>query len=445
MDTFETEPIRPTQDVKGVLFPADLELGKLIVTGPPGSGKTTILNALGGWPEEGYLDISSKNWWQNKILAYRPREVHFGLPFMGHEAPMPVYQTHEVEEAAYLELDLFRIPLPPPRATLFGGNQRSKLVFEFIIPTPERLFELRQNRAKKGSHHVDAELTRDQVAEEVRHYQELARYFHDSGMSIYIREGPDQPPSRLVTRREHQLEVAGLKAKGEKGESLSQKCDQLKLRQRLLNRTWSLRGNKELLDIFVWMIPKSLEVEHCNIYIFDPEHNRIWLQAGTGLEEDQAEVNRKTSIVGDVFQMGEYLVREDLEQEPRAKEIAHPNPRFQARNAIYMPVKRLTGQGVAGVIAAVNKTGGRPFREEDRVILEKLAHHLETAIENIFLRQEMMDFSELMSRHQAWTDWRIKFGGGLLIAFIVAQFGYILHLMDLPWRQLLDDFIKSMM
>ncbi len=39
------------------------------------------------------------------------------------------------------------------------------------------------------------------------------------------------------------------------------------------------------------------------------------------------------------------------------------------------------------------------------MFLERVAGHLQTAIESIFLRQELMDFSELLSQRAQFSEW----------------------------------------
>ena len=55
-------PVEELQHIKGVAFPAHLKFRQLLVTGPPGSGKTQLINQVGGWPEEGGPVTSS---WRN--------------------------------------------------------------------------------------------------------------------------------------------------------------------------------------------------------------------------------------------------------------------------------------------------------------------------------------------------------------------------------------------
>lgn len=62
MPDLPTQPIESLQHFRGIDFPADLRFGQILVTGPPGAGKSTLIVRLGGWSEEGYLDLGRKHW-----------------------------------------------------------------------------------------------------------------------------------------------------------------------------------------------------------------------------------------------------------------------------------------------------------------------------------------------------------------------------------------------
>ncbi len=419
---FKTVEIKDLKIINGIPFPRWMEKRKLIITGPPGCGKTTILNTIGGWPEEGYLDISSKEWWKSQILAHRPRELHLGLPFMGFEQAAPVYDTESLDDSSYLELDVFRIPLPPPKTHPLSTDFRGKFVFEFILLPAEKTLELRKHRAKSGTHHVDENLTLAKVREELEFYRQLVLLFHQSGMSVYIRDDLTGNPKTI-----RETEVVPKPRTDERGEELYRHLDQIRLRERLLSRSWSIRGNKKLLELFVEMIPKALNVERCSIFIHDPGADKVWLQTGTGVDEKQIELDGTDSLVGQVIATGEYMVMEDMNKLEGPHKQVDAQTGFVTRNELCVPIKSLSGQKPNGAILVLNKKQGQFFREEDREFLERVASHLQTAIESIFLRQELMNFSELLTYRAQFSEWA-KYGLWALLAVALAEAVIIAYL-----------------
>ena len=69
---------------------------------------------------------------------------------------------------------------------------------------------------------------------------------------------------------------------------------------------------------------------------------------------------------------------------------------FVTRNALCVPVHGVTKNRITGAIQVLNKIGTHTFTDEDRVILEKLAFHLQMNIENIFIKQELAKISDEM-------------------------------------------------
>lgn len=173
--------------IKDVPFPEGERFRRIIVTGPPGSGKTALITQLGGWPEEGSLDLALKNWWRSRILTFRPREIHFGIPFVGHEESLAVFESAWLESPS--AIDYGRIQIPPDGSKLLEGNWRNKYVFDFQLPDPEVIFSKRQERRNcEGAHPVDLEVTLEQVQLQVRVYTDLAYYFHCQGLRVFFRK-----------------------------------------------------------------------------------------------------------------------------------------------------------------------------------------------------------------------------------------------------------------
>lgn len=191
-------PIEELQRIKGVAFPADMTFRQLLVTGPPGSGKTQLINKVGGWPEEGYIDLTLKNWWRAQSLTFRPREVHLGFPFVGHDAALTVFDKEWLEAPQVPELEYSRIILPPVKSHFLAVKWRHRYVFEFLIPPPEAILRWRVERSHREVHPVDQGVTLDEVERQVAVYLEAALYFHRSGMLTYVRDGYDGIPKNIV-------------------------------------------------------------------------------------------------------------------------------------------------------------------------------------------------------------------------------------------------------
>ncbi|PID76507.1 MAG: serine/threonine protein phosphatase, partial [Deltaproteobacteria bacterium] len=198
-------PISELQEIRGVKLPVGLEFLQLVVTGPPGAGKTYYINQIGGWPNEGYIDLTRKGWWKDQSLTYRPREINLGLPFKGHKEALTVFDKEWIEASPPLQLEPNRIKILPEKDFLFSTNWRNRYIFEFLIPPPEIIYERRKKRHKEGYFPVDANLSLSMVRRQVADYRQIALYLHRAGISVYIREKLEGPPMRIAETGEVQL------------------------------------------------------------------------------------------------------------------------------------------------------------------------------------------------------------------------------------------------
>ena len=182
--------------IKGIPFPEGERFRHIIVTGPPCSGKTTLVTRLGGWSEEGYLDLAQNNWWRNRILTFRPREIHFGLPFKGHQESLAVFDPEWLESPSGIDFD--RIQIPPQGRSLLMTDWRKKYIFDFQLIAPEHIYAIRKERARKGTHPVDQDLRLEDVQRQVAVYTDLAVYFHQQGLRVLVRKTFDGNPHYIV-------------------------------------------------------------------------------------------------------------------------------------------------------------------------------------------------------------------------------------------------------
>ena len=194
------EPIKELQNIRGIDLPIGLEFLQLVVTGPPGAGKSYYIEQIRGWPNEGYLDLTQRGWWKDQSLIYRPREVHLGLPFHGFQEALTVFDKEWLESSVPLELEFNRIKIPPPKDNFLQTNWRQRYIFEFLIPSPSTIYQQRLARQSQGYFPVDDKLSLDIVRQQVAVYRDVALYLHRAGINVYVRKSLDKPPMRIAEK-----------------------------------------------------------------------------------------------------------------------------------------------------------------------------------------------------------------------------------------------------
>jgi hypothetical protein len=199
----ELSPFADVQDIRGLPFPAKPKYGQFFISGPPGVGKSTLIQGIGGWPYEGYLDLAENNWWRARILLFRPRELQFGLPFVGITESLSVIDQKWLSDAHDLEIDFRRILLPPEGVWWTGADWRQRFVFEFLLPNSDLVFRDRKKRARSGIFPFDTNLSADIVSLQISVYRTLAAYFWKSGLKAYIRTDRNGPPMEIIKVPDH--------------------------------------------------------------------------------------------------------------------------------------------------------------------------------------------------------------------------------------------------
>jgi len=190
--------------------------------------------------------------------------------------------------------------------------------------------------------------------------------------------------------------------------TLTQRLDELRSKQKKIDDVWKKTGNKPLLEFFVELIPRALNCERCSIFILDPEDDNVWLQCGTGLKEQQVRVPRAESLVGQVISTGQFQIDGDMENRVGAHEWVDMQTGFITRNVLCVPVSGLSQGKITGAIQVLNKRSFGKFTDDDHKTLEKLAAHIQMNIEHIYLRQQLAKLLEDTSKAVALLESRLS-------------------------------------
>jgi GAF domain-containing protein len=177
----------------------------------------------------------------------------------------------------------------------------------------------------------------------------------------------------------------------------------------------SARANR-LLKYYTKIVSKVVDAERCSVFINDPQHDKIWLKAGTGLAEHDIEVPAEGSIVGRVIQSGEPLIQSGLDKLEGAHKATEVKTGFVTRNVLCVPITRPEHQETIGAIQVLNKQNNVEFDTEDLEIVKEIADHLRTEVSAVFLDQKIFGLSETIFNTARRTIGVLL--GGIAVALI---------------------------
>ncbi|MBF0186946.1 MAG: GAF domain-containing protein [Magnetococcales bacterium] len=204
-----------------------------------------------------------------------------------------------------------------------------------------------------------------------------------------------------------------------KNQEIRRKFDKIRLKQRMIERAWNVDGNKEMLQFFVDILPRTMQAERCSIFVHDATSKQTWLQCGTDSSERRVELPSKGCLVGEVLNDGNVRIDNDIANRTNAMQMVAPGSDVVMQNVLCVPIRSLSGKHVSGAIQIVNKLDGQPFDEEDRLLLEKIARHMQTAIENIYLSHDAVKITRTMQEKIDMTEFFTRVMVGFMVVSVL--------------------------
>jgi len=160
---------------------------------------------------------------------------------------------------------------------------------------------------------------------------------------------------------------------------------------------------QKLLPFYVGLMTKLAYCERCSVFINDPAKDRVWLKAGTGVDEQEIEVPREGSIVGEVIASGKSKIVNNLEMQSGAHKQVDEETGFTTRNILCVPIKSIARNEVSGAFQLLNKSNGEEFTDEAISLVEEIAAHLQREVDIIYLDQETFGLTERLYLAFIWT------------------------------------------
>jgi diguanylate cyclase (GGDEF)-like protein len=140
----------------------------------------------------------------------------------------------------------------------------------------------------------------------------------------------------------------------------------------LTNAITPLQNDKVLLQVILDKSAELLKAEQGSLMVLDAETDVLLLEAKKGLTENVQEklkIGRGEGIAGKVAALGEPLLVENLEKDPRIRQKNRKH--YKTHSFLSVPIK--IEDRIIGVLNLADKDGGESFNEEDLKLIQSLA------------------------------------------------------------------------
>ena len=153
---------------------------------------------------------------------------------------------------------------------------------------------------------------------------------------------------------------------------LNKKFDRFAAISELTKSITPIQNDKILLQMILDKSAELLKAEQGSLMLLDHETDVLLLEAKMGIIEGVTEklrINRGEGIAGKVVELGEPLLVENLESDPRIKQKNRQH--YKTRSFVSVPLK--IEDRIIGVLSLSDKTSGEVFNEEDLDLVQSFA------------------------------------------------------------------------
>jgi diguanylate cyclase (GGDEF)-like protein len=149
----------------------------------------------------------------------------------------------------------------------------------------------------------------------------------------------------------------------------------------------SMQNDKALLQVILDKSAELLKAEQGSLMMLDSEADVLLVEArkgvGSGIREE-VRITRGAGIAGKVVELGEPLLVENLENDPRIMQKNRQH--YKTPSFVSVPLK--VDNRVIGVLNLADKDCGGAFNEDDLKLMQSLATQVAVIIErNLFLNK----------------------------------------------------------
>jgi hypothetical protein len=140
---------------------------------------------------------------------------------------------------------------------------------------------------------------------------------------------------------------------------------------------------RDVLEAVLYFGMEAVSAEAASVLLLDYEKKNLRFYSVEGPAKPvllTATFPADQGLAGSVLQSQQSEVINDVQHDPRFYGKIDQDSGFQTRNMIVIPLT--AGEEKIGVLEVLNKVGGQPFTDEERLLLESIAEEIAFAIRN---------------------------------------------------------------